>query len=66
MKFPRFSVFQLLLLMLVFCFLAAAVNHVVSSQYEVSPFIFLLMLLASPVVLVVVVSVMRQLTRRGK
>jgi hypothetical protein len=60
----RFSILQMMLVMLVFCVLAAAVRHAVSGQTEVSPLIFMLMLMCSPVLLMVIVSIVRTLSKR--
>lgn len=59
-----FTIAQLLSIMLVFCVIAAAVGYLVSGRVGASPLVFQLMLLAAPLLLVVVVSVMLRFTRR--
>ena len=66
MKAPRFTIFQLMLFMLLCSVLSAACYYAVSGVHEVSPFIFLLMLLASPVALVVIVSLFAEFRKRRR
>ena len=48
MSGKRFSIMQMMLVMLVFCVVAAAIGQLVSGRSEVSPLIFMLMLMCSP------------------
>jgi hypothetical protein len=64
MSGKRFSIMQMMLVMLVFCVVAAAIGQLVSGRSEVSPLIFMLMLMCSPVLLMVIVSIVRAFSKR--
>ncbi len=66
MKFPRFSIMQLMLLMVIFCALGTAIRYISQGGSANSPLMFLIILLASPIVLTVILSVVRGSSKPGK